>query len=142
MIDKKEIKKMVEKEALVYEKYNIKISELEEVKKDAKANIIKLLAKLKLDSVDLDKKAEQLLRVQMVHKKKIDYDVGKIEIIGKKYDVVDLIIKKIVDEKELDNAYNEGIISFKEIEKCVNKVVDSSYLLIKRVKKEIKKEVE
>jgi hypothetical protein len=143
-VDKKEIKQVIEKEALIYEKYNNKIAEFEVVKGEAKKKITKLLSKLKLDSVDLDKKAEQILRVQMVHKKKVNYDAEKIESICEKRggsELVDLVIQRVVNDKELDNAYNEGVLNFKDIEKCVKDVKESSYLLIKRVKKEIKEKV-
>lgn len=140
MIDeeKKEIKKEIQELALHYEKVNNKVGILENMKNEDKSRIMKLLGKLKLDSVDLDKKAEQILRVQVVHKKKIEYDEIKAQKLGVKKGVEDLIIKRVVDENGLDKAYNDGILSFEDIEKLVKEIKESSYLLVKRVKKENK----
>lgn len=144
MLESKEIKKEIQTLALTYEKVNTEIAELENKKNVLKNKIQKLLQKSKIDSIDLDRKSEKLLRIQLVHKKKINYDVFKLEKIceQKGEDVIDLVIKKIVDEKGLDTAYNEGLLSYKEIEKCIQEIKDSSYLLIKRVKKEIKNDIE
>lgn len=108
-----------------------------------KSKIFKTLNLLKKNSVDVDKKAEKPLRIQKVIRKKLIYNERKLRDLvshkNKKY--LRTAFKVVIDELGIDELYNEGILTYEELENCVDEIrerISISILRIKADSKEIK----
>lgn len=121
--------------AVRYEASHIQQKEFDEVKRECRDEAKDILSNLNLDVVDIED-GDSILRVQNIHKKSIQYnqeDLIKL-LRSKGKNVAKQALKVVVDNEALDTLYNEGKISYDEIQQCVDKISDRTELRIQRVK--------
>jgi len=136
----------LEEQALGYERAHQRAKEFESTKSLARGNVGKILEQLELDKYDLlDTVNEEgkIIRVQTITKKSIQYDNDKLlQLLKEKgKDTFKRAVILSVDQTVLDDLYNEGIITYDELNDCVAKINESTSTDIRRVKADLKGEL-
>ena len=130
--------------ALQHETVHNQIKELDAVKSTCKNNISELLTFLGVDKQDFPSELVdgKMLRTQFIFKKQIQYDDDKLLKLLKSKDKI--VFKRAVilsvDYKELDALYNEGVLTYDEIQDCVTGIKETKAVDVRRVKATIKEE--
>ncbi len=136
----------LQENAIEYERAHERVREYENIKKDARGNVSTVLKLLDLDKHDLlDTVNEQgkYLRTQLITKKSISYDNEKLLKLLKEKgkDTFKRAVVLSVDQSALDDLYNEGILSYDELNDCVDKINETVITDIRRVKADLKGEL-
>ncbi len=136
----------LQENAIEYERAHERVREYENIKKDARGNVSTVLKLLNLDKHDLlDTVNEQgkILRTQLITKKSISYDNEKLLKLLKEKgkDTFKRAVVLSVDQSVLDDLYNEGILSYDELNDCVDKINETVITDIRRVKADLKGEL-
>jgi hypothetical protein len=133
-------------QAITYEHAHESAKGFDIVKSKARGNVSAILNSLGIEKHDLlDTVNEQgkYLRTQLITKKSIIYDNEKLlQLLKEKgKDTFKRAVVLSVDQTVLDDLYNEGIISYDELNDCVDKINETVITDIRRVKADLKGEL-
>lgn len=87
---------------------------LEREKCECRSEIERIFDQLGIDSVDIECN-DTTIRAQRYISQSVKYDAKKLLPILKEKGIHKKVIKLVIDNKELENAYNNGLISFDDI---------------------------
>lgn len=146
MNTKKENLEQLKESALSYEKAHEQGKLLDNIKKESRNSVNRMLLDLgydKHDLLDTVNEDGKILRVQNITKKSIKYDNDKLLQLlkDKGKDVFKRAVILSVDQSVLDDLYNERLISYDELNDCVDKINESTTTDIRRVKADLKGEL-
>jgi len=125
----------LEKYANLYENLVSKIKSMQEKQKEYRSVCTEVLDAIKTDVADVLPVDDTVLRVQRITKHTINYDEKALYELAKKKGIAGKIFNLKVDSSALDDAYNEGLLTYDEIQSCVKDVDERKELRIQRVKK-------
>jgi len=136
----------LEESALKYENAHGRVKTLEQAKKVARTGVADILEQLELDKYDLLNTVNEegkIIRVQNITKKSIQYDNDKLlQLLKEKgKDTFKRAVILSVDQSVLDELYNEGTLTYDELNGCVDKINESTITDIRRVKADLKGEL-
>lgn len=136
----KKIVEKLEKYARTYEEAHLQSKELEQVKKENRKNAGDALEQMSVDKYEVDQVRDKALRVQKIIRKTVKYDDVKLlkllKVKGK--DVFKRAVSLSVNQNVIDELYNEGVLSYDEIQECVDEIAETSSIDIRRVKVDLK----
>ncbi len=113
-IPRKVLIEEIRKYVIRYREAQIQQEAFECEKSECRNEIERIFDQLGIDSVDV-KYNDTTIRAQRYISQSVKYDAKKLLPILKEKGIHKKVIKLIVDNKELENAYNDGLISFDDI---------------------------
>ena len=131
--------KELESWAKSYEQAHLASKEIDAQKKQARTEVGKRMDEAGWEpdqKYDFDVQDGKALRVQKIQKRSVKYDEDKMLKLlkGKGKDAFKKAVKISIDQAEIENLYNSGVLSFEELEGCVDAINETELVDIRRVK--------